>query len=370
MSGRRPGIGAVAGALVVAPLVILPGSPAAATPVVHRVSAEVSWILSARLPDGAIAQFPDRSRIDPYLGNYAALGLAEASRHDGSRAQSAAAWDWLAWYQRHMDPLGYVTDYLVGPAPSFRETSTGDQDSTDAYAGTFLVALWEAYSASGDLVRLRSFAAGLRGAVSAIRSTQQPDGLTWATPSYHASLLMDQAEAYTGLRSAGRLGTALGLHRLAAEANDMAQRMRQGVADLWRPGSPGIYDRAEVEGGSHEPSSWGIFYPDAVSQVWLVAVGNGLSPGQPLVPARRARALVDTFAHAWPRWASPSSPATFDAGSRAVGYWPMLARAYEVTGRDGVAREAVASIRMAATRANRAWPYSVASAGQLEAARL
>lgn len=357
----------MAGVVALAALVALTGTPASAAPTGRRLGAEARWILSAQLPDGAITQFPDRSRIDPYLGNYAALGLAQAFRHDGATAELTAAWAWLAWYQRHMDSHGYVTDYLVGSGPSYAETSTGTEDSTDAYAGTFLVALADTDAASPSLGRLRAFAPGIRAAVAAIGSTQQADGLTWATPSYHASLLMDQAEAYAGLRAAERLGLALGLHGLSAKASDMAVRMQGGVAALWSAGPDGSYGRAKVESGSVESSSWGTFYPDSVSQVWIVAVGDGLSFGRPLVPLSRARALVGSFTRAWPRWASPTSQATFDSGSGAAGYWPMVAGALQVVGRSAAAHTAVASIRAAAARAGRAWPFSVASAGQLEA---
>ena len=199
----------------------LPGSPA-------------KLILDAQLPDGAITQWIDRSRIDPYLANYAAMGLAKAYAAGGDIRYLRAGWQWLSWYRTHMDAAGYVTDYTVGPGPGFAETSTGDMDSTDGYAGTFLLALRQTFDASGDTGTLRGFTGAVRKAVNAIRSTQQPDGLPWATPDYHAALLMDQAEAYAGLRAAAALATELGVPSLAVKADLAAAAIRRAVAGLWQ----------------------------------------------------------------------------------------------------------------------------------------
>ena len=43
------------------------------------IRAEASWIREAQRPDGAIEPEPDVGEILPYLGNYAALGLARAA---------------------------------------------------------------------------------------------------------------------------------------------------------------------------------------------------------------------------------------------------------------------------------------------------
>ena len=198
--GRRSVIPVVAfGALAVQRL-----GPRAA----HAEAADLSerahaeWIMRAAMADGAIAHYVDQKAVWPYLSNFAAMGLARASRTTGDPRYVAAVWRWLRWYQDHQDGNGYVTDYnITNGAP----VSTGDMDSTDAYAGTYLLG-----SARG-LAHDRRPAAGARpsiagsGAVAAIESTQQSDGLTWATPSWRVKYLMDQAETYAGLRAAQEL---------------------------------------------------------------------------------------------------------------------------------------------------------------------
>jgi hypothetical protein len=344
---------------------VAPAGPAGAEP--GSKGSYAQWIVRAQLPDGAITQFPDRSRIDPYLANYAALGLATAYRRDHDPLEMRAAWRWLAWYQGHMGRDGYVTDYTVGPGPGYAERSTGSEDSTDGYAGTFLLALRQAYASTGDRTELRTFRVGIRRATMAIRSTQQADGLTWATPSYHAKLLMDQAEAYAGLRAAQFLAGVLDVPRLASTAARAAQRMADGVSRLWRGSqTAGAYDRSTWEDGSTAPSAWGIYYPDAVSQMWLLAIGDRLSPGHPLVSKSRASRMVGAFEAAWPQWDAPADEATYDSGPHEVEYWPMVAGALLVAGRRTQAEAGIASIKASAARMGMAWPFSVATAGQVE----
>ena len=114
---------------------------------------DASWIRSAQLPDGAIEPEPGFGRILPYLANYAALGLARAAGELHDEADADAAWRWLTWYQAHQDAAGFVTDYEV--TGNGTETSTNTFDSTDAYAGTFLVAAAATWQADPDQARLR-----------------------------------------------------------------------------------------------------------------------------------------------------------------------------------------------------------------------
>src|SRR5687767_1641527 len=62
---------------------------------------DANWILSAQMPDGAIAHHVDRVAVWPYLANFAAMGLSRARVVTGNRAYSDAVWRWLAWYQQH-----------------------------------------------------------------------------------------------------------------------------------------------------------------------------------------------------------------------------------------------------------------------------
>jgi hypothetical protein len=320
---------------------------------VAHIARDAGWILRAQLRDGAIATYLDHAAIWPYLSNYAAMGLVEATRRAGDRRYLHAAWRWLAWYQAHQDPRGFITDYRRSGAVM---VSTGDMDSTDAYAGTFLLAARAALRASGDTARLVTLRRGIGLAVRAIEATQDRDGLTWAKPSWRVKYLMDQAETYAGLRAASELALALGDPALASRARDDAERMHAGVAALWNPAT-GAYDWAKHDTGARQPTNWRVLYPDALQQVWAVAFG--------LVDPERAAGLVARFDAAQPRWDRPMATAVYDNGRRAVGYWALVGWAYARIGRPQRAQAAAARIRAAAAGAHRQWPFTPSDAAQL-----
>ena len=113
---------------------------------------EADWILSAQLPSGAIATHADQTFVSPYLAAYAAVGLSDATTMTRDPRYAEAAWRSLEWYGSVMDANGYVTDYQISNG---NLVSTGSADSTDVYAGMFLVALDAAYRAAPNMSRLQ-----------------------------------------------------------------------------------------------------------------------------------------------------------------------------------------------------------------------
>ncbi len=193
---------------------------------------EADWILSAQLPNGAIATHADQTFVSPYLAGYAAVGLSDATRVSGDPRYAEAAWRALEWQASQMDANGYVTDFRITNGSL---VSTGSEDSTDAYAGMFLLALDAAFRAAPNKPLLRALAPEVRAAVNAVRSTQRADGLTGAKPSYMVAYLMNQAEAFAGLTAAARLAFILGDPLLARDARTAAGRIQAGVEQLWNP---------------------------------------------------------------------------------------------------------------------------------------
>lgn len=339
-----------AGALVWAPGAVDAGGAAA-------VPAEVAFIESAQLPDGAITTYPGSGRVDPYLGAYAAQGLAEAAAVTGDPADSAAAWRWLAWYAAAEGPGGITTDATVSGGGT---VPTGALDATDATAGMFLVAADAAYATTRDTAALAAIEPGIRGAVGAITALQGSDGLTWATAGYHAVYLMDEAETYGGLVAAAHLAAAAGDGATSARASAAASAMAAGVAGLWDPATSS-YDWAVAGDGVRTQTDWSVAYPDAMEQVWAVAFG--------LVPAGRAAGLMAAVVQHVPQWASPGASAILQTDAvRApapIGYWPVTAWALLSVGQGTAADTGAAGIRSAAAGSGWAWPYTPAVAGQL-----
>lgn len=328
------------------------GQPALAAPV-DDARSDAAWIMQAQIGDGAIAHHVDKVAIWPYLSSFAAIGLTRATEVTGDRTFAEGAWRWIAWYQSHMDAKGYVTDYKVAGNV---ETSTGDMDSTDSYAAMYLLAVRNAWVTTSDRTKLEGTRVGIGKAVSAIESTLEADGLTWAKPAWHVKYLMDNAEVYGGLRAAAELARALGDASLEDRATARANTVKQAVSTLWNP-STGAYDWAVHDNGARQATNWGVFYPDAAQQMWAVAFG--------LADASRASAIVARFDREHPSWDKPTSSIRYDTGTKAVGYWAPIGWAYQRVGNSARATTAATNIRTAAMLTSRAWPFTPADAGQL-----
>jgi len=348
----------------------LPRATEAATPrsvspgaALAAIVADANWIASAQLPDGALANYPFNgasAAIEPYLANYGAIGLAEATAATGDATYANDAWSWLDWYATHMEPAtGYVTDYTYANRV---ETSTGTFDSTDAYAGTFLAAAWDTYAASGDTAQLFTLLPAIRLAVRAIESTQQPDGLTWATPTYHAKYLMDNAEVYGGLAAADKLAEAAGDDTLKAEVAADASRSLAGVQSLWNP-TTASYDwaRAGASTSSDTTTDWTVLYPDALEQIWAVGWGATTSA--------QATTILAQFLADQPDWDQPTASAPqrgpAEVSPAPVGYWPFASAAFLAAGDRDSETKAATSFQADVDAADGAWPWNSGTAGEL-----
>ena len=318
----------------------------------QKSGAEADWILTAQLGDGAIAHYTDKVAIRPYLANYAALGLVRATQVTGDSRYLQSAWRWLFWYRDHENAGGYVTDYSI---QNTEEVSTGTMDSTDAYAGTFLYAAWAAWNTGHDTAALTALRPGITGAIRAIESTLDTDGLTWATPTYHVKYLMDEAEVYVGLRSAAALTSTLTDKATASRMTLEAKRLKSAVGALWNTTTIS-YDWAVHDTGAHAVTNWSVFYPDALEQMWAVAFG---------LTDLKSESITTRFGALHPYWDAPAATWTANGQTQTVEYWPVAGWAYAVAGSPAQASLGAASIQSAALAASRAWPYNPGIAGQL-----
>jgi len=339
------------------------GSTGISAAAAAAIAQQAAWIRSAQLADGALAPDPPApwsTSVDilPYLGNYAAMGLARAALETGDPADGAAAWRWLQWYAANEQPgTGYVEDSRVSLAAGEPVTPLGSEDSTDAYAGTFLLAVYDTDQAAPSPTDLQALAGGIAGALHAIETTEQPDGLSWALPTYPTAYLMDMSETYAGLQAAASLEQTLGDAALAAAASDDADAMAAAVARLWDP-TTGAFDWAAFPTGVTTPVDWQYLYPDAMEEAWAAAFG--------VATPTQAALIVGKLGTAEPQWDQPGAgqqmrdrPAT-----QPVGYWPLAAWALERTGQVTAGEQAAATIWQQAA-ASEQWPFTVADAGQL-----
>jgi hypothetical protein len=315
---------------------------AASTAVPAGVVTNANWIMGAVVPGGAIGIYPGSApySIEPYFANYAAMGLSRAALLTGNTSYANAAWNWLAWYAAHEDANGFVTDYTM--TASGVASSTGNMDSTDSYAATFLSAVGMAYPT--DPSRTTALLAGIHGAIKAILATQDSDGLTWAKPNYQVKYLMDNGEVYDGLIAAKRVLTAVGDTKWASLVSAMATNNLNGLSTMWNT-SANDFNWAKFPGGGQQTTNWSVLYPDALEQASAAAFH---------VAFGHATALMSTFDTLQP---SATSPAI-------AGYQPFAVIGLEATGAATQGMAEAHAIDAYAASTNFAWPYNVAAAGQ------
>jgi hypothetical protein len=183
------------------PASVVTGTPATvATPAALSATdaTRVASVLAAsQRADGSIPY--TATVVNPYFANIAAIGAL----HAGATGTNVRAY--IAWYVlRSRDPnpwgiAGAITDYTILANGTLQ--TTGEADSIDSYAATFLTLVATAWR-NGD-APTRAYVQSLRSDVeriaSAIDAVTDTDGLTWALPTYRFKYVMDQSEVYEGL---------------------------------------------------------------------------------------------------------------------------------------------------------------------------
>jgi hypothetical protein len=248
------GSGGVTPPMASAPSAAPTAAPAAVPNYASNITTTAQWIASvAQLSDGAIED--SSTQISPYFANRAAIGLAVAGGH------TAQVQAWIAWYVAHLNATdvwgtsGTIYDYTVANGV---ETSTATADSTDAYAGTFLSLALAFYQTNDSVAQhyIASIRPQIAEVAGVLTSGQQPDGLTWALPTYQIKYLMDNCEVYQGLRDYATLLSALGDPADAATFTARANASAAGIAnELWNA-TTGEYENALGAGGVATAVDW------------------------------------------------------------------------------------------------------------------
>lgn len=241
-----------------------------------RVLEDITWmarhIMGFQNPDGAIVLGGggNRGRIIPYFSNLAVLGLLRAYELTHTPDFLTAARCWLEWYVRHMNADGTVFDY-TGLYPDYKPT--GDYDSTDSYAATFILAVWRYYRVTGNRDFLIQMYPYVVKAFEAIDLTYGRDGLTFAKPGWPVKYLMDNAEVWLGLAAAWGISATLGDIAYENLFAFLADKTMDGLRNqFWLTGE-GYYAMSISADGTRY-TKMDTWYPDALSNILFLAVAG------------------------------------------------------------------------------------------------
>jgi len=334
------------GAVYIQAMNITVGSSSSNSQYQNNFNSTSKWVSGSVQSDGAILYTPQQ--IDPYFANIAAIGMTK----DPNRMPQVVSW--MNWYINHLnwpDKWGlYGTTYNYTVSNGI-ETSTGDADSTDSYAATFLSLVWNAWE-SGD-ASARSYISGLSYQLDVIGGvliqTQQSDGLTWAKPDYQIKYLMDNSEAYRGLRDLASIyQNAFGDTTKAAYYNAAADSMQNGILGMWMNGTWAVYKDGI---GRLATPNMGTWYADASAQVFPVLMGVVTSSDT------RAQQSYSAFNAAWPKWT------TLSFNSQDAFPWCLVGTAAAAMGDKTRLSTYIGTIQSKYVNSNFPWPFYIAEAG-------
>jgi len=312
---------------------------------------EAEWLMRHVDKGGAIAETPGDSNIRPYMSLYAALGLVKAYEVTHNIAYLDAAWGFAAWYRDHMrSGTGYVGDFTVtydgSGNPTYTDTMA--EDSTDAYAGMYLTLLWSLHQADNGH-DLTAYSASIPLALTAIESTQQIDGLTYALPTYDVKYLEDNVEALYGARCAQSLAYLLASGNTAdtlyVRAKHTADELARGVGILWN-WETGVWDYAIHSNGVYALNDW-TDENSQRQQIWATGWGEVVTP---LAGAQ----VLNAYVAALPTWATQSSSGVYEV---------MPTWAYRRAGDLGNATSGAGIIEANGVANNRNYPWTCQTSG-------
>jgi hypothetical protein len=244
--------------------------------------------MSAQLANGAVLIHPNGTGVTPYYSNLALQAVLLATREYDSAVK-----DYLIWYLENLnDPdnlgvSGTIYDYHWDGAVL---TSRDDYDSSDSYAATFLSLLNEYYQQTGDRTFIEDNLAAIKLVASAIASTEQADGLTYALINYHVKYLMDNTEVWRGYVDYADLLGAIGDSDSAIYTAKAAQIAAAIEDQMWHStGEEYFYYAGDTA------VDWLVFYPDATANLWPTIFGLSIN-------AERNSLLLQKFLTNQPAW--------------------------------------------------------------------
>lgn len=254
-----------------------------------EIQEEADWIMSAQLDNGAVVMTPRGTTVMPYFSNLALTSVLETTRVHDKEIKNYIKW-YLENFNKKTDAFGIKGTMYDYKLKNKQLTSTNDYDSSDAYAGTFLMLVKTYYEKTGDKKFIRSNLGDLKKIASAIDSTMQTDGLTYAKPDYKVKYLMDNVEVWRGLQDFSSMLKSIG-DKDYKIYQKKADKLRKSIeAQMWDPVKQEYRYYAEAK-----TTKWERFYPDATAALWPIIFDLPEARG-------REKILIDKFLKAQPKW--------------------------------------------------------------------
>lgn len=207
-----------------------------------------------------------KTEVNPYMVNIRAIYLLNKGTH------TKEIRDYILWYlDRTNYPdkhglTGTIYDYLV--TCKGQEISTKGYDSVDAYAGNFLYLVHKYHEKTKDKGILQKNKAKLEDIAYLIEFLQDEDGLTKVMPGDETKYLMDNCEAFAGIRAFNSLSREMGWE-VKPDYIDLENTIKNAIMEFLYSEDKKIFYWG-ISSGKAYHSDWNKFYPDAFAQIFPV----------------------------------------------------------------------------------------------------
>ena len=215
------------------------------------------------------ATMPEEMFFTPYEACLFALADMDKGKHYADVERL------LAWYFPRVNKLdkygvsGTVYDFTL---TGNQEKVVDSYDSVDGYSGVFLYLLNEYYKATGDSKIILANWSKINDIAYTIPFLQQKDGLTIAYTEYPEEYLMDNCEAYGGIRAYLELAKALKQKIDYKYYAAVANSIQNGIYGYLPMGNTLAWSKSGLH---RNKSNWNTFYPDAYAQIFPVFYNLG-----------------------------------------------------------------------------------------------
>ncbi|MCE5194231.1 MAG: hypothetical protein LLF28_02065 [Nitrospiraceae bacterium] len=208
----------------------------------------------------------DVNYINPYIANIESIYLLQKG------TEPRMIGDYISWYLNHtnysdkFDLTGTMYDYKI--YCKGWERALESYDSADGYAGTFLFLVYEYFTKTKDKEIIFKNKQKLEDIAYVIAHLQDEDGLTRALPGKNTKYLMDNCEAYAGIRAFNKLSKEIGWG-VNAYYVELEQNIKDGILSyLYKEDKEYFY--WAIEGKKVFVPDNNKFYPDALSQIFPI----------------------------------------------------------------------------------------------------
>ena len=212
----------------------------------------------------------DINYINPYILNIQCIDLLDKS-YDPQIIKN-----YIFWYFKHTNYpdnyglTGTIYDYTIN-CKTGEETSTKTYDSVDGYAGTFLFLLYDYYRRTKDIKIIQENRKKIEDIAYLIGFLQDKDGLIWALPDKKAKYLMDNCEAFGGIKAFNSLFRAMGWN-----INEYYTKLENSIKNSILTNLYDINNENFYWAKKNDKlflSNLDTLYPDALSQLFPILYG-------------------------------------------------------------------------------------------------